>query len=57
MNTRAALGALLIAVSTVLIFALVAPNSGFTDLLGVVGALGMAVGSVLVGTSGDGSPV
>lgn len=57
MNTKAVLGLLVLAASAALIFALSGLNTQVPYILGGVGALGMAAGSLLVGTSEGGRPV
>jgi len=51
------LGAVLLAVSTVLILGTGAIDIGIPAIAGAVAALGMAAGALLIGTSEDGRPV
>jgi hypothetical protein len=51
------LGAVLLAISTVLILGTGAIDIGIPAAAGALAALGLAAGSLLVGTSEDGRPV
>ena len=56
-TTKIGLGALLLVVSTVLLLAIGANGTGIPVLLGGIAALGMAAGSLLIGTTNDGPTV
>jgi hypothetical protein len=51
------LGAVLLAISTVLILGTGAIDIGIPAVAGALAALGLAAGALLVGTSEDGRPV
>jgi hypothetical protein len=55
-GSQTAIGALILVVSTVLIFAVV-QFSSVPLLLGSLAAIGMAAGALLIGTDGTGRPV
>ena len=54
---KVGLGAFLLVVSSVLLMALVTFDSTIPVYLGGLAALGLAAGSLFVGTSGEGRPV
>ncbi|WP_336338058.1 hypothetical protein [Haloarcula brevis] len=54
---KVVLGAVLLAVSTVLILGTGAIDIGIPAAAGTVAALGLAAGALLLGTSEDGRPV
>ncbi|MFC7045045.1 hypothetical protein ACFQH6_06070 [Halobacteriaceae archaeon GCM10025711] len=56
-TTKVGLGALLLLVSSGILFASSTINSGFPLVLAAGASLGMAAGALLVGTSADGRPV
>jgi len=56
-TTKVAVGAVLIAVSSVILLATGSLDSGVPAILAGVAALAMAAGSLLVGTSGEGRAV
>ena len=56
-TTKVAIGALLLAASSVALFALNPQNSALPMIIGGIASLTMAAGALLVGVSGDGRPV
>lgn len=57
MNSNAILGVLLLLASTAIIFGMLTMSTQYMLFVGVVGALGMAAGALMLGTSGDGRAV
>lgn len=53
METRTGLGAAAIVVGTILMYALAGMANGIPHVLGAIGVLAMAAGSLAVGMSGD----
>jgi hypothetical protein len=56
-SLKVGLGALLLVVSSVILLAIGTIGSSIPVYLGAIAALGLAAGSLLVGTSSDGQPV
>jgi len=56
-TTKVAIGALLLVVSSVALFALSPQNSALPMVVGGIASLTMAAGALLVGVSGEGRPV
>lgn len=57
MNSNAILGALLLLASTAIIFGMATMSTQYMLVVGVLGALGMSAGALMLGTSGDGRAV
>ena len=53
MSTKTTIGAAAIILGTVLVFALAGLQNGVPHLVGGVGVLAMALGSLMVGMAGD----
>lgn len=57
MDRKTLLGVVLLIVSTVVIFGLATTSTQMPVILGAIGVLGLAIASLLIGTSGEGRPV
>jgi hypothetical protein len=57
MNAKTLLGLVLLVASTAVIFGLATLNTQIPLFLGAIGVLGLAVASLLIGTSVEGRPV